>query len=188
VARLQSPQTGVCLRELVGWRCYCKPNREVCRLQLNTRGRVVGSGWDADGRVKWTRRDRTSASRIDFAVRLGGGESWVEYDPEWCEGARTSREPDTPVDLLSDHALCTVAAVVAAEDVLRGQERIRSNRLEERGARRLFEERLSSCGVCQDVEFVTILTPHRAGWCPRVRVPGGTFREGSGTAGECRSV
>eukprot|EP00966_Prymnesium_polylepis_P161656 3736187-Prymnesium_polylepis.1 len=61
----------------------------------------------------------------------------------------TSREPDTPVDLLN--ALCTVAAIVSAEDVLRGQERIRSNRLEERGARRLFEERLSSCEACQDV-------------------------------------
>eukprot|EP00966_Prymnesium_polylepis_P186004 4311323-Prymnesium_polylepis.1 len=55
-------------------------------MQLNSRGRVVDSGWDEDGRVKRTRRDRTSASRIDFAVRLGGRESWVEYDPEWCEG------------------------------------------------------------------------------------------------------
>ena len=67
------------------------------------------------------------------------------------------------MDLLSDHALCTVAAIVAAKDVLRGQERIRSNRLEERGARRLFEERLSSCEACQDVEFGAELASQQGG-------------------------
>eukprot|EP00966_Prymnesium_polylepis_P252895 5846066-Prymnesium_polylepis.1 len=68
------------LRDFVGWRCYCKAGRGTCAPQLNTQGRVVGLGWEVDGRVRWTRRDRTSASRIDFAIRLGNGERWVAYD------------------------------------------------------------------------------------------------------------
>ena len=119
------------LRELVGWRCHCGAGKDVCKHQLGVYGRVVGRGWDDDGAVRWTRRDRRSSARLDFAVKLNGGEdSWVERDPVWCEGARAAIEEEQPSDLLSDHALCSVAAVTQQHELRAKERRPAPNRLD----------------------------------------------------------
>ena len=138
------------VRELVGWRCHCKAGSESCKLHLGTRGRVVGLGWDADGRVRWTRRDKTSAARLDYAIKLNSEEHWVEYEPAWCEGARAAEGAEEPADLVADHALCTVAALVPASEMRRSEGRPRPVRLAGSAVEAEAREQFSSCLRCGD--------------------------------------
>ena len=90
------------IRSLIGWRCKCKAGRASCRQSLGTSGSVVGLGWNEGGHdVLWTRRDKTSSGRLDFAVKLRNDERWVEYEPMWCEAAGASSESDLPSELVS---------------------------------------------------------------------------------------